>query len=114
MNGTRVAPLLECGCLDHTRAAESPDAGSSLSHADAPVYPGRAFPGRDEPGAAAPAVDAGERAAAGVAWGGHPRAERLRPVRPGDPAGLGGAGAGRLDERRPPRAVGGAARGRGA
>src|SRR4051794_12961625 len=97
-----------------TRAEELPDAGRSLSHDDAALHLGGCRADRDQSGPAAPAVDAGERAAAGVARGRHPRAERLRPVRAGDPAGLGGAGAGRLDRRRPPRSVGGAARCRGA
>ena len=49
---------------------------------------------RDESGAGAPAVDAGERAVAGDAGGGDPRAERDGVVGAGGASGLGRAGAG--------------------
>src|SRR5215211_2273213 len=67
----------------------------------------------DESGAAAPAVEAGERALAGDAGGGDPRAERDRVDGAGGASGVGGAGAGGLDERRaahPVAAAGGAGR----
>ncbi|CAA9242487.1 MAG: hypothetical protein AVDCRST_MAG77-1620, partial [uncultured Chloroflexi bacterium] len=83
-------------------------AGRSLSHADPPLHARRRLPGRDEPGAAAPVVDAGERAAARVARGAVPRLERVRLARPGGAPGVGGPGAGRLDERGVAAPLGGA------
>ena len=70
--------------------------------------------GGHESGPAAPAVDAGERAVAGDAGSGDPRLECVRPLGAGGAAGVGGAGAGRLDEYAVARALAGAGHAGGA